>query len=34
MPAFGLRPRLLATLVLTSAVSLGFAAFALLTPLK
>lgn len=34
MPAFGLRPRLLAALVLTSAVSLGFAAYALLSPLK
>lgn len=34
MRAFGLRPRLLAALVLTSAVSLGFAAFALLAPLK
>jgi signal transduction histidine kinase len=32
--AFGLRPRLLAALVLTSAMSLGFAAFALLSPLK
>jgi signal transduction histidine kinase len=34
MPHFGLRPRLLAALVLTSAVSLGFAAIALLSPLK
>ncbi len=34
MRAFGLRPRLLAALVLTSAASLGFAAFALLSPLK
>jgi signal transduction histidine kinase len=32
--AFGLRPRLLAALVLTSAVTLGFAAIALLSPLK
>jgi signal transduction histidine kinase len=31
---FGLRPRLLAALVLTSAVSLGFTAIALLSPLK
>jgi len=31
---FGLRPRLLAALVLASSMSLGFAAFALLTPLK
>jgi signal transduction histidine kinase len=34
MRSFGLRPRLLAALVLTSAMSLGFAAFALLSPLK
>jgi len=34
MPHFGLRPRLLAALVLTSAVSLGFAAIALLSPLQ
>jgi signal transduction histidine kinase len=34
MRSFGLRPRLLAALVLTSSVSLAFAAFALLTPLK
>jgi signal transduction histidine kinase len=34
VPSFGLRPRLLAALVLTSSASLGFAAFALLTPLK
>ncbi len=34
MRAFGLRPRLLAALVLTSAASLGFAALALLSPLK
>ncbi len=34
MPHFGLRPRLLAALVLTSAVSLAFAALALLSPLK
>ncbi len=34
MPQFGLRPRLLAALVLTSAVSLGFAAVALLSPLQ
>jgi signal transduction histidine kinase len=34
MPHFGLRPRLLVALVLTSAVSLGFAAIALLSPLK
>ncbi|HEY5195571.1 MAG TPA: HAMP domain-containing sensor histidine kinase [Solirubrobacteraceae bacterium] len=34
MRHFGLRPRLLAALVLTSAVSLGFAAIALLSPLK
>ncbi|MGI8801206.1 MAG: HAMP domain-containing sensor histidine kinase [Solirubrobacteraceae bacterium] len=34
MRTFGLRPRLLAALVLTSAASLGFAAFALLSPLK
>jgi signal transduction histidine kinase len=32
--SFGLRPRLLAALVLTSAVTLAFAAFALLSPLK
>jgi signal transduction histidine kinase len=34
MRAFGLRPRMLAALVLTSAVSLSFAALALLSPLK
>ena len=34
MTSFGLRPRLLAALVLTSAVTLAFAAFALLSPLK
>jgi signal transduction histidine kinase len=34
VPSFGLRPRLLAALVLTSAVTLGFAAIALLSPLK
>jgi signal transduction histidine kinase len=34
MRHFGLRPRLLAALVLTSAVSLGFTAIALLSPLK
>ena len=34
MQPFGLRPRLLAALVLTSAVTLAFAALALLSPLK
>jgi signal transduction histidine kinase len=34
VPSFGLRPRLLAALVLTSVVTLGFAAVALLSPLK